>query len=184
MPSKTGLGSDAKISISSVTELHSHFDELYDDLHAPETEHTWQKIERALLHIQAITRGGATKYYPEFVALIKDAGAGPINNALLSERTKLSGTAGDLMNSIAPRLAEKFEGLVGVFVPTLLLICARTNKVAVKRAEKTLHLIVKHCRPPSLVPYLKEAIKDKDKGCEPLQREHWNWCWSTRRRSV
>ncbi|CBQ70986.1 conserved hypothetical protein [Sporisorium reilianum SRZ2] len=161
MPSRT-LASDAKINIASVSDLHSHFDELYDDLHASETEHTWQKIERALAHIQAITRGGATKY-AEFVALLKDAAA-PINNALLSERTKLSGTAGDLMNSIAPRMAERFEPLVSVFVPTLLLICARTNKVAVKRAEKSLHFIVKHCRPPSVVAYLKEAIKDKGQG--------------------
>ncbi|CDS00432.1 hypothetical protein [Sporisorium scitamineum] len=161
MPSRT-LASDAKITIASFSDLHSHFDDLYDDLHTPETEHTWQKIERALLHIQAITRGGAPKY-GEFVALLKDAAA-PINNALLSERTKLSGTAGDLLNSIAPRMAERFEPLVAVFVPTLLLICARTNKVAVKRAEKSLHFIVKHCRPPSVVVYLKEAIKDKGQG--------------------
>ncbi len=90
LPSKA-LSSDARITIFTSSDLDSHFNDLYDDLHAPETEHTWQKIERALLHIQAITRGGATKYV-EFVALLKDA-AGPINNALLSERTKLSGTA-------------------------------------------------------------------------------------------
>ncbi|EST05788.1 CLASP N-terminal domain protein [Kalmanozyma brasiliensis GHG001] len=161
LPSKA-LSADAKISIASVSDLHSHFDDLYDDLHAPETEHTWQKIERALLHIQAITRGGAPKYN-EFVALLKEA-AGPINNALLSERTKLSGTAGDLLNSIAPRMAERFEPLVPVFVPTLLLICARTNKVAVKRAEKSLHFVIKHCAPPSVVSYLREAIKDKGQG--------------------
>lgn len=161
MPSRT-LASDAKIHVSSLTDLHTHFDDLYDDLHSPETEHTWQKIERALLHIQAITRGGATKY-PEFVSLLKDASS-PICNALLSERTKLSGTAGDLLNSIAPRMAERFDPLVSVFVPTLLLICARTNKVAVKRAEKSLHFIVKHCRPPAVVGYLKEAIRDKGQG--------------------
>ncbi|SPO32183.1 uncharacterized protein UTRI_02740 [Ustilago trichophora] len=162
MPSKPYSNNDAKINIASAFELHGHFDEIYADLHSPETEHTWQKIERALLHIQAITRGGATKF-PEFVSLLKQY-ATPINNSLLSERTKLSGTAGDLLNSIAPRLAERFEGLVAVFVPTLLLICARTNKVAVKRAEKSLHFVVKHCRPPSVVAYLKEAIKDKGQG--------------------
>lgn len=162
MPSKPTIATDAKITLTSPSELHAHFDELYDDLHAAETEHTWQKIERALLHIQAITRGGAAKF-ANFVSLLKE-NAAPVNNALLSERTKLSGTAGDLLNSIAPRLAERFEPLVPVFVPTLLLICARTNKVAVKRAEKTLYFVVKHCRPPSVVPYLKEAVKDKGQG--------------------
>ncbi|KAJ9478702.1 CLASP_N domain-containing protein [Pseudozyma hubeiensis] len=161
MPAKS-LSSDSKITIASLSDLHSHFDELYPDLLAAETEHTWQKIERALLHIQAITRGGATKY-PEFISLLKDA-ADPINNALLSERTKLSGTAGDLLNSIAPRMAERFEPLVGMFVPTLLLICARTNKIAVKRAEKSLHFIVRHCRAPGVVGYLKEAVRDKSQG--------------------
>lgn len=161
MPAKS-LSSDSKITIASLSDLHSHFDELFPDLFAAETEHTWQKIERALLHIQAITRGGATKY-PEFVSLLKDS-ADPINNALLSERTKLSGTAGDLLNSIAPRMAERFEPLVGMFVPTLLLICARTNKIAVKRAEKSLHFIVRHCRAPSVVGYLKEAVRDKSQG--------------------
>ncbi|SNX83595.1 uncharacterized protein MEPE_02302 [Melanopsichium pennsylvanicum] len=161
MPSKPSV-SDVKITLTSVTDLRCHFDEIYNDLHLPETEHTWQKIERALLHIQAITRGGATKF-PEFVTLLKE-NAAPFNNSLLSERTKLSGTAGDLLNSIAPRLAERFEALVPVFLPTLLLICARTNKVAVKRAEKSLHFVVKHCKPPSVVSYLKEAIKDKAQG--------------------
>ncbi|SPO25155.1 uncharacterized protein UTRI_02740_B [Ustilago trichophora] len=162
MPSKPNSQNDAKINITSAVELHAHFDEIHSDLHSPETEHTWQKIQRALLHIHAITRGGATKF-TEFVSLLKQ-NATPINNSLLSERTKLSGTAGDLLNSIAPRLAERFEGLVAVFVPTLLLICARTNKVAVKRAEKSLHFVVKHCRPPAVVAYLKEAIRDKGQG--------------------
>lgn len=156
------IATDAKIAVHTSTDLYSHFSELSVNLHLAETEHTWQKIEQSLLHIQAITRGGAAKF-SEFVPLLKE-NASPINNALLSERTKLSGTAGDLLNSIAPRLGEKFEPLVAVFVPTLLLICARTNKVAVKRAEKSLHFIVKHCRPTTILAYLKEAIKDKGQG--------------------
>ncbi|UTT96871.1 hypothetical protein NDA17_001067 [Ustilago hordei] len=161
MPAST-LSSEAKITMHSAKEVYEHLSDLSTNLHLPETEHTWQKIEQSLLHIQAITRGGATKW-PDFIPLLKE-NASPINDALLSERTKLSGTAGDLLNSIAPRLGDKFEPLVAVFVPTLLLICARTNKVAVKRAEKSLHLVVKHCRPTSVIAYLKEAIKDKGQG--------------------
>ncbi|KAJ1034997.1 hypothetical protein NDA18_000602 [Ustilago nuda] len=161
MPAST-LSSEAKITMHSAKEVYEHLSDLSTNLHLPETEHTWQKIEQSLLHIQAITRGGATKW-PDFIPLLRE-NASPINDALLSERTKLSGTAADLLNSIAPRLGEKFEPLVAVFVPTLLLICARTNKVAVKRAEKTLHFVVKHCRPTSVIAYLKEAIKDKGQG--------------------
>lgn len=80
---------------------------------------------------------------------------------LLSERTRLSGTAADVLNSIAPRLGERFDPLVSLYVPPLLLICARTNKVAFKRAEKCLHMIAKHCKLPSTLTLLKEACKDK-----------------------
>lgn len=80
---------------------------------------------------------------------------------MLSERTKLSGTAADVVNSVAPRLAERFESLVPIIVPTLLQICARTNKVALARAKKCLLLIAKHCRLPSLLPLLREGARDK-----------------------
>ncbi|KAN0060036.1 hypothetical protein ACQY0O_008009 [Thecaphora frezii] len=162
MPPSSRQAQDAKITITSAHELHAHFTELAHLLSVPETEDTWQKLDCALAKLQAITKGGATKF-PHYVSQLKQLSQ-PIINSLLSERTRLSGTAGDLINSVAPRLADRFESLVNVFVPTLLLICARTNKVAVKRAEKSLHLICKHCRLASLVPFLKEAARDKSQG--------------------
>ncbi len=81
---------------------------------------------------------------------------------LLSERTRISGTAADLLCSAAPRLSDRFDALVGTFVPALLTICARTNKVALKRASKTLQLICTYCRlPASLLPLLRESVRDK-----------------------
>lgn len=65
------------------------------------------------------------------------------------------------MTSVAPRLADRFDPLVNVYVPPLLQICARTNKVALKRAEKCLHLIAQHCQLLSLLPLLREACRDK-----------------------
>lgn len=50
---------------------------------------------------------------------------------------------------------------MNVYVPPLLLICSRTNKVALKRAEKCLRLIAKHCRLASTIPFLRDACKDK-----------------------
>lgn len=80
---------------------------------------------------------------------------------LLSERTKLSGTAADVISSVAPRLAERFDQLGSLYVPPLLSLCSRTNKVAQKRAEKCLQLISKHCKLSSTLPLLCEACKDK-----------------------
>lgn len=62
---------------------------------------------------------------------------------------------------MAPRLGERFAPLVPVFVPPLLQICGRTNKVALRRAEKSLHLICRHCRLPQTVPYLLHAMQEK-----------------------
>ncbi|EPQ29888.1 uncharacterized protein PFL1_02561 [Pseudozyma flocculosa PF-1] len=162
MPSSTRQPQDAKVAVTTLSELNSHFAQLKLDLALPETEDSWQKLDRALARLQAITKGGAAKF-PEYIPLLKQIAA-PINNSLLSERTRLSGTAGDLINSVAPRLVERFDALVPIFVPTLLAICARTNKVAVKRAEKSLVLICKHCKLPSLVPLLKDAARDKSQG--------------------
>lgn len=163
-PTKAGSAHDGKIPVTTLSELVGHMHELGRELSLPETEDTWAKLERALLRLQAITKGGGAKY-ADFVSLVMHKSiAAPINSALLSERTRLSGTAGDLLNSIAPRLADRFEPLVPVFVPTLLLICARTNKVATKRAEKTLYMIARHCRLPSLLPFLRDAARDKSQG--------------------
>jgi len=62
---------------------------------------------------------------------------------------------------MAPRLGERFAPLVSTFVPPLLQICGRTNKVTLRRAERSLHLICRHCRLPQIVPYLLHAMQEK-----------------------
>lgn len=150
---------EERVVIGSAQDLQYHFDSLLPALHLTETEDSWQKIEKSLVKLEVITKSGGYKY-DGFPLLFKSV-AQPIINSLLSERTKLSGTAADLLNSVAPRLAERFEALVHVFAPPLLLICARTNKVALVRAKKCLLLIAKHCKLPSLLPHLREGAKDK-----------------------
>lgn len=51
--------------------------------------------------------------------------------------------------------------LLPTFMPPLLQLCSRTNRVALKRAEKSLHLICRHCRLPGLVRYFVQAGQDK-----------------------
>lgn len=150
---------EERVSITDSLDLQRHFESLLPTLSLPETEDSWQKIEKSLNKLEIITKSGGYKH-DNFPALFKGV-AESIVNSLLSERTKLSGTAADLLNSVAPRLGERFESLVQAFTPTLLLICARTNKVALVRAKKCLLLIAKHCKLPCLFPYLRDASKDK-----------------------
>lgn len=154
---------DDRIAITSSTDLTAHFRTIQDALSEPETEHSWQRLDRALFRLEAITKGGAYKWHDEYVPFLKLI-AGPISRSLLSERTRLSGTAADVIASAAPRLADRFEPLVQLYVPPLLQLCARTNKVALKRAEKCLQLIVKHCRLVNTLPFLCEACRDKFAG--------------------
>ncbi|PWN90984.1 hypothetical protein FA10DRAFT_129226 [Acaromyces ingoldii] len=155
MPAKQ----EERIALTSARDLHAYFAQIGASLQEPETEDSWQRLDRALARLEVVTKSGGYKY-EDFVVLFKGI-ANPIISSLLSERTKLSGTAADVVNSVAPRLAERFESLVPIFVPTLLQICARTNKVALARAKKCLLLIAKHCRLPSLLPLLREGARDK-----------------------
>lgn len=145
--------------ITSSADLANHLRDIALALEEPETEHSWNRLDKALFRLEAIAKGGAYKY-DEFVPFMKTV-ARPLCSSLLSERTRLSGTAADVLTSVAPRLADRFDTLVPVYVPALLQLCARTNKVALKRAQKCLHVMVKVCRLPSLLPHLREASKDK-----------------------
>ncbi|PWN32559.1 uncharacterized protein FA14DRAFT_191652 [Meira miltonrushii] len=145
--------------MASSAELQFQLGQLIPALHLVETEDSWQKIDGALSKLETITKSGAYKN-EAFVPLIKEHSA-PIVTSLLSERTKLSGSAADLLTSVAPRLANRFEPLISTFIPPLLQLCARTNKVALVRAKKCLLLIAKHCKLASLLSYLRDAARDK-----------------------
>lgn len=80
---------------------------------------------------------------------------------MLTERTRLSASALELVSAIAPRLGSRFESLVAIFFPSVLRVLTRPNKVFVSRAQACLNLIVEHCHLPSLIPHLREAAKDK-----------------------
>ncbi|WFD41854.1 hypothetical protein MPSI1_000490 [Malassezia psittaci] len=49
-------------------------------------------------------------------------------------------------------------------MPALLQLSARTNKVAMKRAEKTIQLICRYCHTDLILPFLSHALKDKALG--------------------
>lgn len=67
---------DDRIPITSAAELAVHFRSIQDALAEKETEHSWQRLDRALFKLEAITKGGAYKY-EDFVAFMKSI-AGPL----------------------------------------------------------------------------------------------------------
>jgi CLASP N terminal len=77
-----------------------------------------------------------------------------------SERTRLSSAALDCLTIIAPRVGLAFEPLVPLFVPHILRLATRTNKVYVTRSQATLALVVGYCHIPSIIPCLLAACKE------------------------
>ncbi|PCH43690.1 hypothetical protein WOLCODRAFT_60364, partial [Wolfiporia cocos MD-104 SS10] len=84
-----------------------------------------------------------------------------INSAAFSERSRLSGAAVELMGTAAKSLERAFDPLIPLYLPTLLTLCSRSNKVFVNRARKGLLEVIEHTRSPSIIPFLAESTKDK-----------------------
>ena len=84
---------------------------------------------------------------------------------MLSDRGKLSGVATDFLTSMAPRLASSFIPLIPLYVPPLIKLLARPNKVYLRRAEKSLHTIAQYCAHPSFILLVKQGVDDKSDTC-------------------
>lgn len=149
-------------SITSDAEWKARVAPLLAKIALDDTEDTWETVYDALIEFQALTKSGGARvaaYVPTVRRIAPD-----LTRALLSDRTKLTGAASDVINSMAPRLGDRFAGLLPMFFPALVTLCARSNKVMAKRAEKSMQLICRHCQLPGAVPHLVRATNDKNTG--------------------
>jgi len=78
-----------------------------------------------------------------------------------SERSRLSGSTIELLTALLAGLGPSFEPLVALFMPTLLGLCGRTNKVFTSRAKACMLAVIEHTQSPSLLPYLAESVNHK-----------------------
>ena len=78
-----------------------------------------------------------------------------------SERTRLSGAAIDLLVSVATGLGREFEQLLTLFMPPLLALCGRTNKVVINRTRTCIITIIESTQLASVLTYFLQNIKDK-----------------------
>jgi hypothetical protein len=80
---------------------------------------------------------------------------------MLSERGRLSAVAVELVSTLASALGKRFDPLMLVFAPTLTKLCQRPNKVVLTRAHACITNIIQQTRLPSIIPFFKDAIKEK-----------------------
>lgn len=145
-----------------------------------ETEENWDRMERAFLVLASVVRGGAYKLDADFMPGVRTIARATTNAVsihvyqllgeldvlkywfkMLSDRSRLSGTAVELLTVIGARLGAKFEPLIPLYIPAVLKLCTRSGKIYVNRAQNCLKLFAAYCRVPSLVTLLKESIDDK-----------------------
>ncbi|KDQ57562.1 hypothetical protein JAAARDRAFT_193867 [Jaapia argillacea MUCL 33604] len=148
------------IPCDSATTLEHELISIRSTLVLPETEESWDKIAGGVSRLIALCRGGACDFPTSLVSAIRELSR-PLTTSLSSERSRLSGTAIDLVGVMAAGLSLSFEPLLPIFLPTILTLCTKPNKLAVTRARACLSTIIDSTRLPAILPFLLGAVKDK-----------------------
>ncbi|GAA6028827.1 hypothetical protein JCM8097_007414 [Rhodosporidiobolus ruineniae] len=160
-----------KIPIASPRDLHNEVDALLAVLALNETEDTWEKINKAVKRFQAVVRGGATKFTDDFVQSMRDPRmVKGICRSLATERGALSGTTLELIASCT-RLGSHFSVLLHPYLPTILRLFARPNKVYVNRAASTVASIVRNTRLGDVLKYIAAEWRNGEVGKSATFRE-------------
>jgi len=165
------------LKCKSESHLKEELSICQDVLALPETEDSWEKLFRAILKLNALIKGGAYKFPNALVTGVKSLSRPLISavsvfmfghrvkelNSLQmnSERTRLSATVLELLTSMISRLDRNFEPLMQVFIPSVLKLCTRTNKLYITRARNILDTITGQTSLTSIIPYFQGCWDDK-----------------------
>ncbi|KAF9425602.1 hypothetical protein BGZ94_007386 [Podila epigama] len=123
--------------LSSAGSVNLNYHDLDNVLAPPETEHNWAAKEAALKTLASACHSGIAQNH-DYLQFIK-AHRKAFSDSLLTERTRLSGTACELVEKLATCMGRDFgPHFADLFSGPLLKVCARTNKVMVTRAVKAL----------------------------------------------
>ncbi|PVU90566.1 hypothetical protein BB561_004089 [Smittium simulii] len=146
----------------SVRDLQNKLDPIVAALSLNETEDNWLKIDNALKNLSSLLNTGASKY-PAIFDAIKD-NSDVISRSIVTERTRLSGSALALIETLAKSCPKEFRSLSNLFIRDIIKLCARTNKVFSTRGTNCLNAMLTHGRCFEYIPLLCDyAINDPSK---------------------
>ncbi|KAG6820892.1 hypothetical protein H0H93_010236 [Arthromyces matolae] len=149
-----------ELPVKSAADLQTRFELLRPILVQPETEDSWDLISNNLKALTGLCENGACEFSTVLITIIRSISR-PITNSLTSERTRLSSVAFELIRSLANGLAKIFKPLLQVFLPTLLSLCGRANKVISTRAKACIVIIIEATQISLILSYLVQSIEDK-----------------------
>ncbi|KAJ2060421.1 hypothetical protein GGH13_006784, partial [Coemansia sp. S155-1] len=98
---------------------------------------------------------GATKF-ETFVPTMKQA-IKYVNSAVISERTRLSGTALALVEEMAKQMETRFTPICDMVFPSAMKTCGRANKVFVTRGVNSLTTVITYSHIPEQTPRICDA---------------------------
>ncbi|ORZ23438.1 clasp N-terminal domain-containing protein [Absidia repens] len=126
-----------------------------------ENEETWAQFDQALKSIKLWATADKIYQYPGFVDHIKLLQQ-PIISSLTSERTRLSGTASDLLQALSQAMKRKYEIIHELFMPTLIRLFSRSNKVHVRNTLTCFKTIVENSKVPRTTHRLCLILKNNN----------------------
>jgi hypothetical protein len=117
---------------------------------------------------------------PNFLVCLNKIKEG-IANCIVSERSKLSGTACDVVAEFSTKVGRDqsalalnnsgiqknvldFDGLLDYFVSYLLRLCVRANRVNVQKSSLCMEIIIKNTGSPFLMAKFMEGLRSNSKG--------------------
>ncbi|KAG6853370.1 hypothetical protein C0991_004929 [Blastosporella zonata] len=147
--------------VHSAADLNSRVEPLIAKFSQPETEDSWEIIAKNLKSFADLClNGGACEFPTELITILRSS-ARPINNSLVTERTRLSSVAIDLISTVASGLGTSFKPLLHIFFPTLISLCGRTNKVVITRSRACIITVIETTQLPLILSYFSQVIDDK-----------------------
>ncbi|KAJ8581536.1 hypothetical protein M405DRAFT_777378, partial [Rhizopogon salebrosus TDB-379] len=108
----------------------------------------------------ACSNNGGCDFPGEMLAGIRSLSKS-LTRAINSERASLSGVAIELLTSLSTGLGPSFSPLLHIFLPTLLGLCAKTNKVITMRAKTCIFAMVEHTQSQSVLSLLAQSLNHK-----------------------
>ncbi|KAJ1669652.1 hypothetical protein GGF38_002092, partial [Coemansia sp. RSA 25] len=142
-------------ALSNASDFEAKFRTLLTKLDVVEGEETWGQIDTALKGLISLVQAGATKF-ETFVPTMKQA-IKHINSAIISERTRLSGTALTLMEEMAKQMETRFTPICDMVFPSAMKTCGRANKVFVTRGVNSLTTVITYSHIPEQTPRICDA---------------------------
>ncbi|KXS20140.1 hypothetical protein M427DRAFT_403077 [Gonapodya prolifera JEL478] len=131
-----------------------------------ETEETWNGMDESLGKLKTTLKAVALQdgYKSENILAVAKKLQSHIVGALLSERSRLSRTALELVESLSSVLGRDFDLISDGFVSSIITLTGRSNKVFVSSATSCLKSVIQNSQVSRVIPNFVEALKSKSKS--------------------